>query len=166
MMNTRTRIAFFALPVLLFISCGSNKVKLPIETSLGNLVKIERKDMVETNKKKITPKPEEFLYLLTFEGKNEIIYEGGLQYDGPFKLLLVDSRGAKFPAEFAGTVTEIGFVSIEKWLMTGWVEFTSEGSVFKGKATLPEGKLALIYLVPKKASGLTLADGDKRYRIK
>ena len=165
-MNTRTCKSLFILTALLFISCGKNKVKLPIATSLGNLVKIEQKDMIKTNKKIITPKPDELLYLLTFEGKNEIIYEGGLQYDGPFKLLLVDSKGAKFPAEFAGTVTENGIVSNEKWLMTGRVEFTAEGSVFKGKAVLPEGKLAVIYLVPKKASGLTLAEGDKRYRIK
>ena len=165
-MNTRTCASFFILTVLLFISCGNNKVKLPIETSLGNLVKIEQKDMIKTNKKIITPKPEELLYLLTFEGKNEIIYEGELQYDGPYRLLIVDPKGAQFNPEFAGTITEDGTVSKEKWLMTGSVEFLTGEPVFKEKAVLPEGKLALIYLVPKKASGLTLADGDKRYRIK
>jgi hypothetical protein len=175
-MNTRTCTSFFALPILLFISCSGNKVNLPIETSQGSLVKIEKKNMVETTQKdtglpyyytkKITPNSEELLYLLTFEGKNEIIYEGRLQNDGPYKLLIIDSKGAQFSPEFAGTATEDGIVSNREWLISGSVETIDGELVFKGTATLPEPKLTLIYLVPKKASGLTLKDGNQRHPIK
>ncbi|OGU75875.1 MAG: hypothetical protein A2V93_01860 [Ignavibacteria bacterium RBG_16_34_14] len=172
----KIRIVFVViLTSLLFITCSENKVKLPIATSLGNLVEIEQKDMVETTQKepglpyysnkKITPNPEEVLYLLTFEGKNEIIYEGGLSNDGPYKLTVIDTQGEQFNPKFAGTLNKDGVVSNKEWLISGRVETIDGKFVFKGKATVPEQRLTLIYIVSKKATGLTLKDGNQRYPI-
>jgi len=115
---------------------------------------------------KISTKPEEILYLLTFEGKNEMIYEGNLEHDGPNKFPIIDSQGTRFFPEFAGTAKEDGIVSNKEWSVNGSVDTRSGKYVFTGKVTLPEPKLTLIYLVPKKASGLVLKDGDQRYPIK
>lgn len=155
------------LTLLLFISCSENKVKLPIATSLGNLVEIEQKDMVQTNKKQITSNSKEELYLLIFEGKSEVLYDGKSKEDGPWRVL-IDSKGTQFWPVFAGTPQKDGIISNAEWLMHGTSEdlVVVEGKlIFKGTATLPEPRVALIYLVSKEAIGLTLKDGNQRYPI-
>lgn len=152
------------LALLLLITCTENKVKLPIATSLGNLVEIEQRDMIQTNEKQFTPNTKEVLYILMFEGKSEVLYEGKLKEDGPWRAL-IDSKGKEFWPVFAGTPQKDGVISNAEWIMSGTVEVVEVEPVFKGKATLPAPKLALIYLISKDAAGLTLKDGNQRHPI-
>jgi len=150
---------------LLVVSCGRHKVSLPVQTSLGQLVAIEQKDTVATDKGAITPGAGEVLYQLTFEGRNELAYEGKPREDG-FARVLVDSTLNEFEPAFAGTPRADGTISHEKWTWTGF--YTGDGTgrtVFKGSVALPEPKLTLVYKVPRAASGLMLRDGNQLHPV-
>jgi len=178
---------FFVLVVsaLLFISCGrpqpnsspatakptgssssSNSSertpKAPLfKTSIGDLVTVEKRTSVDTSDKKFEPRADELLYLLNFEGKNELTFEGKPQKDGPNRIILVDSKETKFPPQFAGTPTDSGSISNTDWKYDGGMKGVGGKFVFFGKLILPTPRIALVYVVPKNASGLRLKDGDE-----
>jgi hypothetical protein len=135
------------------------------KTSIGDLMSIEKKPSVETNEKKIEAKGDEALYLLTFEGKNEIAFEGKPEADGPNRIQLADSNGTKFTPEFAGTPTDKGTISNADWKYNGPMKGAGGKWVFSGKVTLPSSKIVLIYLVPQAATALTLHDGDQTFPL-
>jgi hypothetical protein len=169
------------LLLLLLLSCGGNKMSslssgpgekrtptsngAPIKTSIGDLTGLEKKDSVATSEKKIVPKPEEVLYLLTFEGKSEITYEGKTQQDGPNRILLIDAKGKEYVSEFAGTPAKDGTLSDKEWKYNGGMKAVNGRFVFAGTMTLPEPRIALAYLIPKDVSSLTLKDGNQKHSI-
>lgn len=159
--------SMLALTLLLCISCA-HKVTLPIKTSLGELVKVENKDSVATNEQTISPKSEEVIYILSFEGKKEIEVKEVAASES-MKLLdlpLVDSNGKEFAPVFAGSPTKEGPLSNKDIKLDG--EMTGKDGkwwVSTGKITLPDSKLTLVYVVPKNASGLALKDGSQAHPI-
>ena len=156
----------FALALLLCISCA-NKVTLPIKTSLGDLVTIEHKDKVTTNKETISPQSEEVIYVLSFEGKKEIeVKEVAVSevYKLP-QFPLVDSKGKEFAPVFAGSPTKDGSLSSADIKLDG--DMTGKDGkywVTTGKLSFPESRLTLVYVVPKNAS-LALKDGGQKHPI-
>ena len=176
----RLTTSIFTLLLLLLVSCGGNKMKslsegttkrtptsngAPIRTSIGDLARIEKKDSVETNEEKIVPKAEEVLYLLTFEGKSEITYDGTTQRDGPNRILLIDPTGKEYVSEFAGTPAKDGTLSNKEWRYNGGMTAVNGKFVFAGTLSLPEPRVALVYLIPKDVSSLSLKDGDQKHSI-
>ncbi|OGU75874.1 MAG: hypothetical protein A2V93_01855 [Ignavibacteria bacterium RBG_16_34_14] len=167
---------FLVLFILLFISCNENKVKLPVKTSLGNLVKIEQKDMVETSEKKIIPKPEDNLYLLIFEGKNEIpfnviVQTMDIQKAIPYILKSVNDltpliinreTRTQYSPVFVGSPDSVGIISQNGWGINGDVK----NYIWKGTLTLHKPKILLVYLIPKTALKLNLKDGEQEYQLK
>lgn len=154
-----------ALALLFGVSCA-RKVTLPIKTSLGDLVKIENRDTVTTNESVISPKPDELIYVLNFEGKKEFEFEGvdAAKVFTLFDLPLLDSNGKEFVPAFAGSPTKEGTLSNKDMNVNGGMTGREGRWVSTGKITLPEPKLALVYLVPKNAS-LSLKDGEQKYPI-
>jgi len=167
---------FLALFILFFISCNENKVKLPIETSLGNLVKIEQKDMVETNGKKIIPQPEEILYLLLFEGKSEIpfnvtVLTKDIQTAMPYilesvndftPLIVNQETRTQYSPIFVGTPVSDGIISQSGWGVNGEVN----NNIWTGTLILMQPKIILVYLIPKTALKLSVKDGEQEYQFK
>lgn len=155
------------IPVLLLIllvSCAGNKVKLPIDTSLGKLVRIEQKDKVATVDQPISAEDRKVLYILNFEGKSEITYEGGEQ-DALRAFPLVDSKGTEFNSIFAGSPTNTGALSNKDWRYNGQLQGRNGKFVFVGALSIPAGKLTVVYSVPKDVAGLSLKDGERRHAI-
>jgi hypothetical protein len=158
--------SIFVLTLLLYVSCA-NKVTLPIKTSLGDLVKIENKGKVTTNKETISPKSEEVIYVLSFEGKKEFEYKE-VELSKTFDLLelpLVDSKGKEFVPVFAGSPTKEGALSDDDIKTDGQATGKDGKFVATGKIILPEPRLTLVYVVPKDSSGLALKDGGQRHPI-
>lgn len=158
--------SIFVFTLLFFISCAG-KVTLPIKTSLGDLVKIENKDKVTTNKETISPKPGEVIYILSFEGKKEFEYKE-VELSKVFDILhlpLVDSNGKEFVPIFAGSPAAEGTLS-DKDIKTDGQATGKDGKfVSTGKVVLPEPKLSLVYVVPKDASALALKDSGQKHQI-
>lgn len=146
------------------IACAGNKVNLPIDTSLGKLVRIDQKASVATDEKSISAEDGKVLYLLNFEGKNEVSYEGGAQ-DALGAFPLVDSKGGEFSSVFAGSPTSSGALSNKDWRYNGQLQGKNGKFVFVGALSVPTGKITLVYSVPKGASGLSLKDGDRKHVI-
>jgi hypothetical protein len=145
-------------------ACSSNSVKLPIETSLGKLVRIEQKDNVATDERSISAEAGKVLYLLSFEGKSEIPYQG-VQNEGLKSFTLVDSNGTEFSPVFTGSPTNAGPLSDKELRYNGELKGQNGKFVFVGTLSVPSGKIALVYSVPKDASGLSLKDGERRHVI-
>ena len=155
------------IPVLLVIflvSCAGNKVKLPIDTALGNLIRVEQKDTVATDEQPISAEAGKVLYILSFEGKNGLTYEGGEQ-DALQAFPLVDAKGTEFRAVFEGSPTDKGALSNKDWHYNGRLQGKNGKFVFVGTLTIPTSKITLVYSVPKDAAGLTLKDGERRHAI-
>jgi hypothetical protein len=146
------------------MSCTGNRVKLPIETSLGKLVRLEQKDSVVTDERSISAEAGKVLYLLSFEGKSEIPYEGA-QNEGLRSFALVDANGTEFTPVFSGSPTNAGKLSAEQWRYNGELKGQNGKFVFVGTLSVPAGKIALVYSVPKDASGLFLKDGERKHAI-
>jgi hypothetical protein len=166
--TTRSVLAAMSLPLLL--ACDGRHPKAPIHTSLGTLVAIEQRESIETlyrSRITLTAESAEILYVLTFDSVSAITYEGKIQNDGPSRLLLVDSTGARFSPVFWGTAKSDGVISMESWRFSGKLVFPAgtPAPVFQGTATLSEPRLTLIYRVPRNARGLALLDGDQRYPL-
>lgn len=145
-------------------SCAGNKVNLPIDTSLGKLVRIEQKDSFATDERSISAEDGKVLYLLNFEGKNEISYEGGEQ-DALQAFPLVDAKGAEFRTVFAGSPTATGALANKDWRYNGQLQGKNGRFVFVGALSIPTGKITLVYSVPKDAASLSLKDGERRHAI-
>ena len=183
-MNRIFFIMAIAAAIILSSSCNAttekatNKETLPIKTSLGDLVKIENKDEVKTVNetilkpevnKTILPKPEEVIYVLSFEGKTKIEYEG-IKSSDPSELLhfpLVDSNGKKFIPVFVGSTAKEGVLSNQGIWYSEKSKWDGKKAVptGEGEIILPEPKLTLVYIVPKDASGLALKDGGQQHPI-
>ena len=189
---TRTLSATFAAALLLSVSC-SGKVSLPINTSLGSLTKIEKKDKVSTNKDAVTPKAGEVVYALSFEGKKEhevkdvaapelISLTGGLGDASEIRFTnfalsaapamgsvvnmpLVDSSGKEFAPSFFGSPQSDGSISNKNVTFNGLVT-GKDGKpwVRTGKLDFPDGKVTVVYVVPESAS-LSLKDGAQKHAI-
>ena len=154
----------FALTLLLGLSCV-NKVTLPQETHLGDLVKIENKDRVTTNNGTISPKAGEVVYVLSFEGKKEIdLWKVGVsKMSVPAFFPLVDANGKEFAPAFAGSPTQEGTLSDKDLKFDGHLTATAKAgeSVYTGRVILPEPKLTLVYVVPKNASLVLKGPGQQ-----
>jgi len=158
------RELMLALLVVVLVSCGTNKVNLPIDTSLGKLVRIEQKEKVATDDESISAEGGKVLYVLSFEGKNELTYEGGEQ-DALRAFPLVDSKGTEFNSIFAGSPTNTGALSNKDWRFNGQLQGRNGKFVFVGVLSIPTGKLTVVYSVPKDAGGLSLKDGERRHAV-
>lgn len=158
----RNRILVLVLIVL--GSCGGNKVKLPIDTTLGKLVRIEEKEKVATDDESISTEAGKVLYVLSFEGKNELTYEGG-ERDALRAFPLVDSKGTEFNSIFAGSPNNTGALSNKDWRFNGQLQGRNGKFVFVGALSIPTGKLTVVYSVPKDAASLSLKDGDRKHAI-
>ena len=149
---------------LFLIACTGNKVTLPIDTSLGKLVSIDQKDNVATDEKSLAAEDGKVLYLLNFEGKNEISYEGGDQ--NVLKAFsLIDAKGTEIPPVYSGSPAGAGKLSDKDWKYNGRLQGKDGKFVFVGTLSIPTGKLTLVYPVPKGASGLSLKDGERKHVI-
>lgn len=167
---------FIVLIILSFVSCNEYKLKLPVETSLGNLVKIEQRDFAETSEKKIIPKSKEVLYLLFFEGKSELLYNVtvhtmDIQEAVPYilksinncvPLLINRETRIQYAPIFVGSPDSNGIISQDGWGINGNVKNYN----WKGTLTLNKSKIVLVYLIPQKTLELRLKDGEHEYRIK
>lgn len=151
-------------PLAFLISCAGNKVNLPIDTSLGKLVRIEQKENFATDERSVSAEEGKVLYLLNFEGKNEISYEGG-QQDALQGFPLVDAKGTEFRTVFAGSPTGTGALSNKDWRYNGQLKGQNGRFVFVGALSIPAGKVTLVYSVPKGVSGLSLKDGERKHAI-
>ena len=158
------KILLIIFLLVFLISCTGSKVNLPIETSLGKLVRIEQKDKVATDEQPISAEGGKVLYILSFEGKNELTYEGGEQ-DALRAFPLVDSKGTEFNSIFAGSPTNTGALSNKDWRFNGQLQGRNGKFVFVGALSIPSGKLMVVYSVPKDAGGLSLKDGERRHPI-
>jgi hypothetical protein len=159
-------ISLSALLLLTGFACAK-KINLPIKTSLGNLVKIEKKDKVPTDKETVAAKADEDLYILNFEGQKEIVLND-VPVSDAYKLAqfpLVDSTGKSFVSVFVGGPAKDGALSADKVSLSG--NMTGKDGKFwvtGGKLVFPEAKVTLVYVVPKNAS-LTFKDGGQQYPI-
>jgi hypothetical protein len=181
----------FAAALLLSSACG-RKVTLPVNTSLGSLTKIEKKDSVVTNKDPVTPKSGEVVYALSFEGKKEhevkdvpapglTSLTGGLSdaseisftnftvsmapMGSIFDMPLVDASGKEFAPSFFGSPQSDGSFSNKNITFNGKVT-GKDGKpwVRNGRFDFPDGKVTLIYVVPANGS-LSLKDGAQKHAI-
>lgn len=158
----RAPIAITCIALLTTVSC-TRKME-PIKTSLGDLVKVEKKSEVSTagqSAEVIRPKAGETLYILSFEGKSEIKYESGSDDYYP----LVDSSGRQFPPVFFGAPGSHGKLSADDVKLNGEAGGQDGRFVFSGTATLPEPKVTFVYSVPESAGGLALKDGEQKHPI-
>jgi len=190
---TRSRNAILALALLLCTSCATKVVTLPVSTSLGSLVRIEKKATVPTNRETISPKSGEVIYVLSFEGKNgfqikdvavpDLVRLTGFLTDDSdigfdnfsgaqapeiirlVNLPLVDSGGKEITPVFVGSPTSQGTLSQQGIVFNGRV--TGKGGkpwVTTGNLKFPEPKVTLVYIVPEGAT-LTLKDGNQQHPI-
>ena len=158
----RIAISAICLSLAVFASCGRKWE--PVKTSLGDLVKVEKKSEVITTGKSaevIRPKSGQTLYVLSFEGKSEIKYETGSDDYYP----LVDSSGQQFPLIFFGTPKSDGKLSADDWVLNGEAKGKDGRFVFSGTARLAEPKVTFVYSAPENANGLALKDGDQKHPI-
>ncbi|MCI0489954.1 MAG: hypothetical protein L0229_25455 [Blastocatellia bacterium] len=158
----RKQIPFLCLLLIVLASC-ENKFE-PVKTSLGDLVKVEKKQEVVTDSQSagtIKPKSGRALYVLSFEGKSEVPYETGSDDYYP----LLDSSGQKFPPIFLGSPSADGRLLGKDVKLNGQSTGKDGRFVFKGTATLPGPKAAFVYEVPETAEGLALKDGDQKFSI-
>lgn len=189
---TRTLTAMFAAALLCLVSCSS-KVSLPLSTSLGNLITIEKKDKTNTNKDAVTSNSGEVVYVLSFEGKKEhevkdvavpelISLTGGLsdaseitftdfavsaapRMGSILNMPLVDSSGKEFAPSFFGSPQSDGSISNKNVTFNGKVT-GKDGKpwVRTGKLNFPDGKVTVVYVVPEN-SDLSLKDGAQKHAI-
>jgi hypothetical protein len=162
----RKEIALLIAATLLpSVSCGDGKAKLPVRTSLGDLVRVEKRDEVTTDERNFPSGNEEIYYLLSFEGKGQFEYLGSELKNALIFLSLVDSGGREFRPVFMGNPNKDGALSNRDWRYDGSLTAQDGKLVFVGKLSLPEPRLTLLYSVPRGAAGLALKDGEQKYRI-
>ncbi|MGZ5435954.1 MAG: hypothetical protein ACXW3F_07730 [Pyrinomonadaceae bacterium] len=149
---------------LVLIACAGNKLTLPIDTSLGKLVRIDQKQTVATDDRSIAAEDGKVFYVLSFEGKDQISYEGGEQ-DALQAFSLVDAKGTEFRTVFEGSPTDTGALSDKDWHYNGQLQGKNGKFVFVGTLTIPTSKITLVYSVPKGVSGLSLKDGERKHAI-
>lgn len=145
---------------------AQTRITPPVRTSIGDLVSIERRDSITTNDTMLRPKSDEVLYVLLFEGMSAIPFEGDVKAEGPYRVALIDAQGKRFAPAFAGSPTKEGTISDKGWGFTGSMKGAPQGGwVFMGNLNLPVPRVALVYVLPASASGLTLRDGDRQHPL-
>ena len=185
----RITVSILFLSLLLSVSCGGGRVKLPAKTSFGDLVEIKKGDKVAMDDPvimPITPPAGEIAYELHFEGTHEITY--GQNKESFLSPSLIDSTGRVYPFVYAGRVGTDGLLTRKDWRANGLykpevgesrITITNlnvgawpgkwQGWIFTGTFTLPSSdkprRVAFVYSVPKDAPGLTLKDGNQTYLI-
>ncbi|MEK6334600.1 MAG: hypothetical protein AABM67_06595 [Acidobacteriota bacterium] len=178
-----------SLLLLLCVSCGGGKVKLPAKTSIGDLVEIKKGDKVAMDDPvimPITPPAGEIIYELHFDSMNQISY--GENKESFLSPSLVDSTGRVYPFVYAGSVGSDGLLTRKDWRANGLyrpevgesrITITNlnvgawpgkwQGWVFTGTFTLPNSdkpkRVAFVYSVPKDARGVSLKDGGQTHLI-
>ena len=162
--NASIKLLVTMFLALFLISCAGSRVRLPIKTSLGNLVSIEKKDSVTTDERTISAEAGKVLYLLSFEGKSEITYEGA-EREALQTLTISDSKGTEFAPVYSGSPTNTGTLSGKDWRYNGALKPQNGKFVFAGVLSVPSGKIALVYSVPRDASDLSLKDGKEKHPI-
>lgn len=185
----KVTVPILSLLLLLAVSCGGGKVKLPAKTSFGDLVEIKKGDKVAMDDPvivPITPPAGETIYELHFQGTNKISY--GENKESFLSPSLVDSAGRVYPFVYAGSIGADGLLTRKDWIANGLykpevgdsrITITNlnvgawpgkwQGWVFTGTFTLAKSdqprRVAFVYLVSKEARGLTLKDGNQTYLI-
>ena len=158
----------------LLTSC--NKVELPIPTSLGDLVRIEKVDRVSTDAGEVAPATGEVLYLFSFEGRDDVPFQNvdplvdsaGMEAKDLFLLgvfPLVNSAAMTRKPVFEGSPTREGTLTIQHWKFDGQPIAQYGKLYFYGYMKLPEPKVALVYSVPRGTTGWYLKDGKQKYRV-
>lgn len=187
-MNKAT-VSILSLLLLLSVSCGAGKVKLPAKTSFGELVEIKKGDKVAMDDPviaPITPPAGETIYELHFQGTNKISY--GENKESFLSPSLVDAAGRVYPFVYAGSVGADGLLTRKDWIANGLYKPDVGNSritisnlnvgawpgkwpgwVFTGTFTLPNSdkprRVAFVYSVPKDTRGLALKDGSQSHLL-
>jgi hypothetical protein len=185
----KVTVSILFLLLLLLVSCGGSRVKLPAKTSFGDLVEIKKGDKVAMNDPVIVPitaQPGEIIYELHFDSKNQISY--GQDKESFLSPSLVDSTGRVYGFVYAGSLGPDGLLTRKDWRANGLykpevgdsrITITNlnvgawpgrwQGWVFTGTFTLANSdqprRIAFVYSVPKDARGLTLKDGSQTYLV-
>lgn len=145
-------------------ACGGNTIQLPIDTSLGRLVRIDKKESVATDERTVSAAAGKILYLLSFEGKSEISYEGD-EKNALHAVSLVDGKGTEFNYVFAGSPNNEGTLSKKEWRYNGQLNAKDGQWIFQGVLSVPPAKMVLAYEVPKDSSDLSLKNGEQKHAI-
>jgi hypothetical protein len=162
-----------ALPACLafhLTACSGRDAPLQSEviaqTSLGDLVRVQRKEQVVTSGEPISPEPDEMLWVLDFEGRLEIPYDPGYNLEGSSYYPLVDASGRRYSAILVGTPNEAGALTLDGWDVSP-AQIIQKDGLFTLESTvkLPRPKVSIVYSVPRDASKLTLQDGDRRHEL-
>ncbi|MFS8085741.1 MAG: hypothetical protein ACMG6H_08940 [Acidobacteriota bacterium] len=185
----RNTVSILFLSLLLSVSCGGGRVKLPAKTSIGDLVEIKKGDKVAMDDPVIVPittPSGEIAYELHFEGTNEITY--GQNKESFLSPSLVDSTGRVYPFVYAGSIGPDGLLTRKDWRANGLyrpdvgdsrITISNlnvsawpgkwQGWNFTGTFTLPKSdkprRVVFVYSVPKDARELKLKDGNQTYLI-
>lgn len=168
LLSGHTHRLLIALATVMLAACAGN-VELPKGTGLGDLVKLENKDSVSVKgKEPLKPKDGETFYVLNFENINSVAFRD-LTPESKTVLhnfSLVDSAGKEYRPMAFGSTAEDGGYTTEGMTYDGSME-ASGGRFFirTGSVNVPNGRLTVVYSVPKTASGLSLKDGEKRYPV-
>jgi len=165
------------LLIIIFSSaCRSNLKKLPIDTSFGELISIEIKKHVETDEKKINPKPGEILYLLTFAEGDTIpfnTYAPSRDIRKAFPMILETVR-LKAPL-IIDLKTKTQYIPVligmkdrsQKIIPTIAWGINGEVKNFIWTGTLITiGGMTLVYLIPQEVSKFSIKDHENEFRIK
>lgn len=185
----RITVAILFLLLLLSVSCGAGRVKLPAKTSFGDLVEIKKGDKVAMNDpviEPITAAAGEIIYELHFNSTNQISY--GDNKESFLSPSLVDSTGRVYGFVYAGSVGADGLLTRKDWRANGlykpevgesritisnldvgvwagkWPGWVFTGTFTLAKSDQPR-RVAFVYSVPKDARGLSLKDGGQTYLI-
>jgi len=153
------KAASFLVLLSVLAGCGSGS-KLPVQTSLGELHRLEKLQIVSTDNpdaSTLRAGPGETLLLLHFRGKKEISFEGSTE--PPYAL--TDSANREFHPISHGTVMPDGRLSTRGWVYNGELKGVEGRLVFVGTATTAQDHFAFVYRVPQDAKALKLLDGGK-----
>jgi|GEM_PF-6403136 len=179
-------IIFVIALALIIQSCSQtkSKVSLPYKTSLGNLIRVERKDTVKTMR---TPDMGQFrlpevkthlstvaedLYLLSFEGVDSItsINKGietkeTVSFNFEVDLPIYGEETDETSPEFVGYLTEEGILTSDNSRMTLLIPESDTGR-YKMITHFPVSKISMLYKLPKNTSALFLKDGKSEFQIR
>jgi len=167
MKTTKVNLVFYMITLFIMSCSTDNKIKLPVDTSVGSLVSIEQKENVTTAGENIVVKPGEVLYLLTFKGKNEFSIKGPMSKSDP-KRALVDQNGTEYWPVYSGCLREDGVISDEEWkFSSGHMTGGEDGQLVfvDGSMTIPKPEFTLIFCVLQNNTKLALRDGDKQFPV-
>ena len=150
-----------ALLLLSLMACGS---KLPVQTSLGELHRVDKVQSISSDNStggSLAAGTGETLLVLHFRGKKEIRIDA--TPEPPYSL--TDSSDRRFPPIFQGTEAADGSYSTKGWEYNGAMKGVNGRFVFEGVLSTPEDHFAFVYRVPQDAKGLKLQDRTQAFAI-